>query len=169
MAGEMLHPVEDRRWGYCNIKSVGLLAAVLAKDDARLAGADEALFVDKDGTVREGGSSNVFAYLKGALFTHPADEHILDGITRRRVLELARESGYQVREEAFSLSDMTSGADPRCEVFLVSTLRDIMPVVRVGEHVIGDGLPGQITLALLDLFRSTQAAVAGLEPPAAFS
>ena len=89
----MLHPVDDLRWARCDIKAIDLLAAVLAKDEARSAGAHEALFVAPDGTVREGGSSNVFAVVGGVLRTHPADNHILDGITRRHVLQLAREAG----------------------------------------------------------------------------
>jgi D-alanine transaminase len=169
LAGEALHPVDDRRWDYCNIKAIDLLAAVLAKDDARSAGANEALFVAADGTVREGGSANVFAVLGGALRTHPADNHILGGITRTHVIQLAREAGYAVEERAFTLSDITSGGDPGCEVFLASTLKDIMPVVRVGVHQVGDGRPGKVTLALLDLFRRHQAALAGLEPPAALT
>jgi D-alanine transaminase len=169
LAGEVLHPVEDRRWDYCNIKTIDLLAAVLAKDDARTAGASEAVFVAADGTVREGGSSNILALVGGTLRTHPADNRILDGITRRHILQLARGAGYAVEERAFTLSDITSGADPGCEVFLASTLKDIMPVVRVGGHLIGDGRPGRVSLALLDLFRQLQAGLVGLEPPAAFS
>lgn len=169
LAGESLWPVEDRRWAFCNIKAVDLLAAVLAKDEALDAGADEALFVTANGRVREAGSSNVFAFLRGVLRTHPADNHILDGITRRHVLELARQAGYSVREEAFRLSDVTSSSDPDREVFVASTLKDIMPVVRVGDQQIGTGAPGKITLALLDLFRSHQAALVDMERPAAFS
>ncbi len=169
MAGEVLHPVEDLRWALCNVKSIDLLAAVLAKDEARRAGAGEALFVGPNGRVREGGSSNVFAYLRGVLRTHPADNHILDGITRRHVLSLARQAGYAVREEAFRLSDVTSSSDTDCEVFLASTLRDILPVVRVGQQVVGQGKPGKVTLALLDLFRAEQAAVVGQKASAASS
>lgn len=169
LVGESVHPVEDRRWGLCNIKAIDLLAAVLAKDEARQAGADEALFVGSDGIVREGGSSNVFAYLGGVVRTHPADSHILDGVTRRHVLEVARNAGYPVREEAFSLSDITSSSDPECEVFLTSTLRDVMPVVRVGGHAIGQGRPGRVTLALLDLLRTSQAAAIGADQQIASS
>lgn len=169
LAGEVLCPVEDRRWALCGVKAIDLLAAVLAKEEARCAGADEALFVTQAGEVREGGSSNVFAFLRGALCTHPADGRILDGITRQHVLELARKAGYVVKEAAFSLSDITSGTAPDCEVFVASTLKDIMPVVRVGETIIGTGKPGKVTLKLLDLFRDHQAALVDLDPPVAFS
>lgn len=169
LKGEVLQPVDDQRWALCNIKAIDLLGAVLAKDDARAAGANEALFVGPEGTVREGGSSNVFAFVGGVLRTHPADNHILAGITRHHVIELAREAGHTVVEEAFTTADITSRADAGCEVFVASTLKDIMPTVRVGEHVVGDGRPGKLTLALLDRFRAHQAALAGMEPPAALS
>jgi D-alanine transaminase len=162
--GVALHPVVDPRWARCDIKAIDLLAAVLAKDEARAAGAQEALFVGPDGTVREGGSSNVFAVTGGVLRTHPADQRILNGITRSRVLSLAVEAGYQVEERAFTLAEITSSADRHCEVFIASTLKDVIPVVRVGTHVIGDGRPGPVTLALLDLLRRQIALLGGLEP-----
>jgi len=168
-AGVMLHPVEDLRWARCDIKATDLLAAVLAKEDARSAGAQEALFVAPDGTVREGGSSNVFAVLGEVLRTHPADNRVLAGITRRHVLEMAREAGYAVEERAFTLAEVTLASDRDCEVFLASTLKDIMPVVRVGTDLIGGGRPGRVTLALLDVLRRQQALLVGLEPPAALT
>jgi D-alanine transaminase len=67
LAGISLHPVEDLRWARCDIKSTNLLAAVLAKEEAKEAGADETLFLSPEGAVREGGSSNVFAFLDGVL------------------------------------------------------------------------------------------------------
>ncbi len=169
MAGEILHPVADERWAHCDIKAIDLLAAVLAKDEAHRAGAHEALFVADDGTVREGGSSNVFSFSDGRLRTHPADRHILNGITRRHVLEVARAIGQEVEESSFGLPDITSRAPSDCEVFIASTLKDIMPVVKVGGHVVGDGRPGRATLALVDQFRRYQAEAAGLEPPGACS
>lgn len=168
-AGVTLHAVEDLRWARCDVKATDLLASVLAKEEARKAGADEALFVASDGTVREGGSSNVFAVLGGVLRTHAADNHVLAGITRRHVLDLARGTGYVVEERAFNVAEVTLAADVDCEVFLASTLRDIMPVVRVGTELIGGGRPGRITLALLDSLRRLQSVLVGLQPPAALS
>jgi len=169
LAGIVLHPVEDLRWGRCDIKAIDLLAAVLAKEEARNAGAHEAVFVGPDGELREGGSSNIFAVLDGVLRTYPLDRRILGGITRAHVLDIARRQGYPVEERAFTLSDVTSPAGPASEVFIASTLRDIMPVVRIGAQTIGDGRPGRVTLALLDELRREQALVAGLEPPVALS
>ncbi len=101
------------RWARCDIKSTNLLAAVLAKEEAKEAGADEALFLDPEGVVREGGSSNVFAVLNGVIRTHPLSNRILGGITRLHVIEIARELGYTVEERAFSLADITSAAPGR--------------------------------------------------------
>jgi D-alanine transaminase len=168
-AGMVLHPVEDLRWVRCDIKCTDLLAAVLAKEEARKAGAHEALLLAPDGTVREGGSSNIFAVIGGVLRTHPLDESILAGITRGRVLNIARRAGYAIEERAFTVAEVTSPAGAGCEVFVASTLRDIAPVVRIGTQTIGDGRPGRVTLALLGGLRREQALVAGLEPPDALS
>jgi D-alanine transaminase len=165
LRGTGLHPLEDLRWARCDIKSTNLLAAVLAKQEAHEAGAQEALFMAPDGMAREGGSSNVFAVLRGVLRTHPLNNRILGGITRKHVLELAGRDGHRVEERAFSLEELTAaGAD--CEVFSASTTRDIMPVVRIGGRLVGSGKPGPVTLALLEGMRREQALLVGLEPPA---
>lgn len=164
-AGTALHPLEDQRWARCDIKSTNLLAAVLAKEEAKEAGADEALFLDPRGVVREGGSSNVFAVLDGVLRTHPLSNRILGGITRLHVIEMAREMGWKVEERAFGIAEITSEAPAGCEVFTASTLKDMLPVVRVGNHVIGEGRPGPVILAVLDRFRQVQAELVGLQPP----
>jgi D-alanine transaminase len=164
-AGTVLHPLDDQRWARCDIKSTNLLAAVLAKEEAKEAGADEALFLDSEGVVREGGSSNVFAVLDGVLRTHPLSNRILGGITRLHVIEIAREMGWKVEESAFKVAEITSEAPVGCEVFTASTLKDMLPVVRVGSHLVGEGRPGPVTLAVLDRFRQVQAELVGLEPP----
>ena len=164
-AGTVLHPVQDQRWARCDIKSTNLLAAVLAKEEAKEAGADEALFLDPEGVVREGGSSNVFAVLDGVVRTHPLSNRILGGITRLHVIEIAEQMGYPVVERAFSLADITSAAPRSCEVFTASTLKDMLPVVRVGTYTVGDGRPGPVTLAVLERFRQIQADLVGLPQP----
>jgi D-alanine transaminase len=169
MAGTVLHPVEDLRWARCDIKSTNLLAAVLAKEEARNAGAHEALFVAPDGVVREGGSSNVFAFLEGVLRTHPLSNRILGGITRKHVLEIATREGYVVEERAFTLAEMASQTQTGCEVFSASTTKDIVPVVKIGDQVVGSGRPGPVTLALLNVMRREQAVLVGLEPPPALT
>lgn len=169
LAGSVLHPVEDLRWARCDIKTTNLLPAVLAKEEARKAGAQEALFVSAEGLVREGGSSNVFALIGGVLRTHPLTTRILGGITREHVIGFARREGYVIEERAFTLAEVTTDIEPGCEVFSASTTRDIVPVVRIGSHQVGDGRPGQVTLALLDVLRREQALLVGLEPPAPLS
>jgi D-alanine transaminase len=169
LAGTVLHPVEDQRWARCDIKSIGLLAAVLAKEEAREAGAHEALFMGPDGVVREGGSSNVFALLGGVLRTHPLNNRILGGITRKHVLEIAGRVGYAVEERAFTLAEVASPSHARREVFTASTTKDMQAVVRIGTHVVGDGRPGPVTLALLDAMRREQALLVGLKPPRALT
>lgn len=165
LSGSRLHPVEDLRWARCDIKSTNLLAAVLAKEQARKAGADEALFIAPDGMVREGGSSNVFAIIEGVVRTHPANNRILAGITRKHVLEFATRLGYRVDERSFTLAELQSG--PRgTEVFTASTLGDVMPVVSIGGWQVGEGRPGAVTLALLEELRREQAGLVGLQPPA---
>ena len=143
MAGIALHPVEDMRWARCDIKSTNLLAAVLAKEEARAAGADEALFMAPDGLVREGGSSNVFAVIGGVFRTHPLTNRILGGITRKHVIEIARRLGYAVEERAFTLEELAAEPAQHVEVFTASTLKDMLPVVRIGDRVVGDGRPGR--------------------------
>jgi D-alanine transaminase len=167
LAGTVLHPVEDQRWARCDIKSTNLLAAVLAKEEARNAGAHEALFMAPDGMVREGGSSNVFALLGGVLRTHPLNNRILGGITRKHVLEMARRQGLPVDERAFTLAEVASQSGATCEVFTASTTKDIMPVIQIGSSIVGQGRPGPVTLVLLDVMRREQALLAGLEPPPA--
>jgi D-alanine transaminase len=165
LTGTVLHPVEDLRWARCDIKTTNLLPAVLAKEEARRAGAHEALFVSDEGVVREGGSSNVFAFLGGVLRTHPLNNRILGGITRKHVIEFAHQKGYVVEERAFTLAEATTEGDRGCEVFSASTTRDVMPVVRIGSRMVGDGRPGRVTLTLLDVMRREQALFCGLEPP----
>jgi D-alanine transaminase len=169
LAGSVLHPVEDLRWARCDIKSINLLPAVLAKEEARNAGAHEALFVAPDGAVREGGSSNVFAFLGGVLRTHALNNRILGGITRKHVLEIAGREGYVVEERPFTLAEVASQMESGCEVFSASTTRDIMPVVRIGDDVVGNGRPGPVTLAILNIMRREQALLVGLEPPLALT
>ncbi|HZK48143.1 MAG TPA: aminotransferase class IV [Thermoleophilia bacterium] len=165
-AGIAVHAVEDLRWARCDIKSTNLLPAVLAKHAAGEAGAREALYVSADGVVREGGSSNAFVVLDGTLRTHPANNRILNGITRCHVLDLARELGFPVLEQAVHVSDLPRAS----EIFIASTIRDVMPVVRVGGLDTGmltprGGVPGEMTIALAEAMRSLIARCVGVPAP----
>lgn len=135
--------VEDRRWGDCWIKSLMLLPNVLARSQAARVGCQEAI-MQRDGVVTEGSSTNVFIATGGELRTHPADRHILGGVTRNLIIELAQQEGYRVRESACGVEQMLS-AD---EVFLTGTTTHIAAVTHVGDQAIGDAQPGPMTHAL---------------------
>ena len=138
------HP--DQRWARCDIKSVNLLANVLANEAAHARGAYEAVLVREDGTVTEATHSSVFAVLDGELRTHPLTERVLPGVTRARVLELARELGLPVRESALQLRELPSAS----ELFLTGTSTDVMPIVTLDDRRIGDGRPGRMTRMLYE-------------------
>jgi D-alanine transaminase len=141
--------VPDTRWSRCDIKSISLLPNVLANQQAKAAGAFEALFV-RDQQVIEGSHSNLFGVLDGELLTYASCGHILTGITRLLVVDKAHELGIPLRESgipADRLFDTT-------ELFLSGTTTEIMPVVRVDGRAIGDGKPGPVTRRLGKLFRT---------------
>ncbi|SIS78642.1 aminotransferase class IV [Alicyclobacillus vulcanalis] len=119
----------DERWFNPWIKSLNLLPNVLAKQTAHDAGADEALLV-RDGCMIEAASSNVWFVLHGELVTAPADRYILAGITRRFVLDLARDLGIPVREAKLP-RDRLAEVDA---IFLTGTLTEVYPVGSVVEH-----------------------------------
>lgn len=167
--GVALHPLRDQRWGRCDIKSTNLLAPVLAKEEAWEAGADEALFMSPRGLVREGGSSNVLAVIDGVIRTHPLNNRILGGITRKHVLEIAGLLGFAVEERAFTLREITDESGRCSEVFTASTTKDVLSVLRIGQTVIGSGRPGPVTLAILQAMREEQARLVGLQPPPALT
>lgn len=137
--------VPDIRWERCDIKSVALLPNILAKQQAREAGAYEAFMVDADGAVTEGSSTNAWIITKdGVVVTRPATNAILDGITRRRVIALAKAAGVKVEERTFTVSELKSAR----EVFLTSTTSYVTPVTQVDSTVIGNGKPGSTSLDL---------------------
>ena len=136
--------VNDQRWGRCDIKTTGLLANVLAKQDARAAGAFEAWFVAGDNSVREGGSTNAYIVKDGVLITHPLSAHILPGIARATLLRLAASAQISIEERAFTLAEALA-AD---EALLTSTTAPLLPVVSIDGAAIGAGTPGPVTARL---------------------
>jgi branched-chain amino acid aminotransferase len=107
------------------------------------------LTVNTEGYVAEGSGDNVFVVKRGAILTPPTYIGALRGITRDFIIQIAREEGYEVREEPFTRHDVYV-AD---EVFLTGTAAEMIPVVKVDGRVIGNGRPGVITGKLLELFR----------------
>lgn len=125
------------------------LVSVLAMREAGAVGAVEALIIDAQGRVLEGGSSNVFLVKDGALITPGTDAGILAGITRGHVLELARTLGIDVQLRP-PLLDEAHAAD---EVFITSSIRELMPVVALDGRPIGLGKPGPVFRRLSRAFR----------------
>jgi branched-chain amino acid aminotransferase len=134
------------------------LVAVLAVREARQAGAAEALVVDGDGNVVEGASSNVFAVFGSTLVTPPEEAGILAGITRAHLLEVARELGLDVRLEPLPLERL-GRAD---EVFISSSIRELLPVVRIDGTAVADGRPGPMTRRLHAAFLEKVRKIMGL-------
>lgn len=136
--------VADLRWARCDLKTTMLVPAVLAKREAVRQGVDEALLRGPDGEVREGSTSNVFI-VEGNRIVSPAPaQHVLPGVTRSVVSELALEEGLPVTDEAIPLERLLRAN----EVFITSTSRLVMPVLAVDSTQIGAGAPGPITLEL---------------------
>lgn len=125
------------------------LSNVLALKEARAVGAHEALLLDEGGFVTEGSSSNVFAIHAGTLRTPPLAAGILEGVTRGVVLRLAREEGVPLEERALRPEDLEA-AD---ELFITSTMRELLPVTRLGSRPVGEGRPGPVTAQLHRAFR----------------
>ena len=138
----------DIRWARCDIKSVSLLANVLANEAAHAAGGFEALFV-RDGVVIEGSHSNFAAVYDGTVVTYPLCNFILPGITRASVLGLARDLGIPVREGPVYDHELFGAA----ELFLLGTTTEVMPIVRVDGRAIGNGRPGPVTQRLIEAYR----------------
>jgi D-alanine transaminase len=141
--------VPDNRWGRVDIKTVGLLPNVLARQAAIDQGAREAWFVDEDGRVTEGASANAWIVTPaGALITRQADHAILRGITRTVVLDVIKAQKLTVEERAFTLQEAYAAR----EAFVTSATQLAMPVVSIDDHIIGDGKPGPVVKALRQEF-----------------
>lgn len=147
-AGVEAITLDDLRWGRCDIKSVNLLANVLARQRAKEAGVFEAIFV-RDGVVTEGSVSNVAVVKAGCVITAPEGGRILAGVTRALVLDLARKEGVPVEERAVLLEELRR-AD---EVLLCGTTVEILPIISIDGEPIGGGAPGIVTKKLHTAFQ----------------
>lgn len=137
--------VADNRWGRVDIKTVGLLPNVLARQNALDKGARDAWFVDKAGFVTEAASANAWIVTAdGKLVTRHADRAILGGITRAVVFDAVEAQGLTIEERPFTLDEAYSAR----EAFVTSATQIVMPVVRLDDRPIGDGKPGPIATAL---------------------
>jgi D-alanine transaminase len=137
--------VPDNRWGRVDIKTVGLLPNVLARQAAIERGARDAWFIDKDGAVTEGASANAWIVTQsGAVVTRHADNAILRGITRTVVLDAIKAQELAVEERAFTLEEAYAAR----EAFITSASQIVLPVVRIDGRAVGDGKPGPVAIAL---------------------
>jgi D-alanine transaminase len=143
--------VPENRWARVDIKSVSLLPNVLAKQAAREQGAREAWFVDAQGCVTEGSSSNAWIVTRdGKVVTRQADHGILKGITRTVVLDAIAAQGLKLEERAFTLDE----AHAAREAFITSASQIVLPVVKIDGRPVGNGAPGLIASALRRDFHS---------------
>jgi D-alanine transaminase len=137
--------VPENRWARVDIKSLSLLPNVLAKQAARDRGADEAWFVDREGRVTEGASSNAWIVTHDRkVISRPADKGILRGITRTVLLGVIKAQSLVFEERPFTVQE-AYGAN---EAFVTAASQIVMPVVRIDDRTIGAGSPGPVATAL---------------------
>jgi D-alanine transaminase len=140
-ASAISHP--DLRWGRCDLKTLNLLPNVLAAQAAKEKGAFEAMLI-RDGVITEGTKTNFFGVVHGALRTHPCDNHILPGITRAVLRDLAREVNVELEETPIRADEIPK----LTELFLTGTTTDVMPIVTLDDKPVGKGKPGELTRKL---------------------
>ena len=139
------------------IKACNLLNNIMAAQEAQERGAFEPVLLNETGEVAEAASANVFLVKDGVVITPPLEAGILPGVTRQLVIDQARAASVTVREEPVAVTDLLA-AD---EVFLTSTLKEVLPVATIDGRAVGAGGPGPVTLRLLAEFREYAAAYAG--------
>jgi D-alanine transaminase len=141
--------VPDNRWSRVDIKTIGLLPNVLARQAAIERGARDAWFVDPGGAVTEGASTNAWIVTQdGKVVTRPADHGILRGITRTVLFDAIKAQGFAVEERSFTLAEAYIAR----EAFVTAATQIVLPVVRIDGRAIGDGKPGPVATALRRAF-----------------
>jgi D-alanine transaminase len=140
--------VPEFRWSRCDIKAIGLLGSVLAVQQAKENGAEEAIFI-RDGVVTEGTHTNVLAVFNGNIHTHPLGHFILPGITRGVVEDLCRKMGIVFREKPIRAEELGRAS----EVIITGTNKEITPVVRLDGRPVAGGTPGPVTRRLQEAYR----------------
>jgi len=148
-AGVRVITIPDIRWSRPDIKTVSLLPNALGKQRAKEAGAYEAWQVDRDGNVTEGTSSNAWIVTaSGEVVTRQADRGILNGVTRTGLLHLIEALQLRLLERPFSVAEAKSAR----EAFLTSASNFVIPIVRIDDTVIGEGVPGPVTRRLIEAY-----------------
>jgi D-alanine transaminase len=143
--------MDDFRWQYCDIKAIALLANILARQEALDSNAAEAIFI-RNGLVTEGAASNVFIVKNREIITPAKTQHLLPGITRDLILELAVENRIPCSEGDITIEEMQK-AD---EIWLTSSTREIVPVTKLNGSSVGNGNPGPLWSRLLALYQDNK-------------
>lgn len=146
--GEDTITIADIRWARCNLKTVNLLPNTLAKQQAKEMGVNSAVMI-RDGVVTESPNANVFGVKDGALYTYPATNYILDGITRNVVLDIAKELEIPVHFDPIRQEDIFQ----LDELFFSGTTTDIQPIIKVDGHELSGGKPGPVVRSIQKMHR----------------
>lgn len=145
MKGFAAITTEDIRWQNCHIKSTSLLANIMALHEATQKNADEAILI-RDGKATEGSSSNLFLVKDGVIITPPLSNLILPGITRKIIIDLAKDLNLSVIEQSIDKASLYT-AD---ELWITSSTRAIYPIVKLDDNTINSGQPGPVWATMLD-------------------
>ena len=132
------------------LKTLNFLDRIIARKEAAEKGFFDALILDEEGFIAEATTSNIFIVEGGRLATPSVDSGILRGITRELIMGLASEEGLEVVEGRVSLNELLESG----ECFMTNTIAEVMPVVRVGDNVVGDGKPGKTTKRLHEKYKN---------------
>ena len=135
--------VPDVRWTRCNLKTINLLPNTLARQQAKESGANSAVMI-RDGVITESPNANIFAVKNGNLYTFPASNYILNGITRRVVIDIAKNLNIPLVTEPVRQEDLYE----LDEMFFTGTTTDIQPIIKADGRNIGSGKPGEIVQAI---------------------
>ena len=138
----------DLRWKRVDIKSLNLLAPVLAKQFANENNAKEAWMIDDNGYITEGSSSNAWVLIGKMVYTRPVSSSILSGITRKTLLKGLNKYGYSFKEKKFNMSDIRKSK----EAYITSATQYVMPVIKVNNKKIGDGKVGKFAKIFREIY-----------------
>ncbi len=151
-SGIAVTTLPDPRWARCDIKTIMLLPASIAKESARKSGAKEAWFVGDDGFVTEGASSNAWIIdAAGNLVTRPIDNAILRGVTRTTLIDVIAKLGLTLVERPFTVVE----AQAASEAFVTAATNVVTPVIEIDGRKVGDGRPGPISRQLRKAFHAS--------------
>ena len=139
---------KDLRWKRVDIKSLNLLAPVLAKQFANENNAQEAWLIDDNGFITEGSSSNAWVLIGKTLYTRPVSSSILNGITRKTLIKGLQKYGYSFKEKKFNLHDIKKSK----EAYITSATQYVMPVVKINNKKIGDGKVGKFAKIFKEIY-----------------